>query len=96
MAKDETNRHVRRLKKILNSTYDKTAEVQRRLEERFKRTGKGRYGRVLKMARRPTSEEYSRTIMIVGLGVILIGMLGFAIYITMDKGVPGLREFLGL
>ena len=95
MAKDEVTQ-TERLKRMMDGVYDKSSEVQKRLEERFKRTGKGRYGRVLKMARRPTSEEYSRTIMITGIGVLLIGLAGFAIYILMDQGVPALKEWLGL
>jgi protein transport protein SEC61 subunit gamma-like protein len=55
-------------------------EIQEKIEERFKGLGKGKYGRVLKMARRPTNEEYRKTIMLAGLGVILIGLLGFGIY----------------
>jgi protein transport protein SEC61 subunit gamma-like protein len=59
---------------------DKSWEVQRRIEERAKRLGKGKYGRILKMARRPTSDEYSRVVLITGIGLLLIGALGFAIY----------------
>jgi protein translocase SEC61 complex gamma subunit len=33
------------------------------------------------MARKPTNEEYSKTVMITGLGLVLIGGLGFAIYL---------------
>jgi len=46
---------------------DKSWDVQRRIEERAKRLGKGRYGRVLKMARKPTQDEYSKVVLITGL-----------------------------
>ncbi len=59
---------------------DKSWEVQRRIEERAKRLGQGKYGRVLKMARKPTSDEYSKVVLITGIGLLLIGALGFAIY----------------
>jgi protein transport protein SEC61 subunit gamma-like protein len=59
---------------------EKSWEIQEKIEERFKGLGKGKYGRVLKMSRKPTNEEYRKTIMLAGLGVILIGMLGFGIY----------------
>jgi len=36
---------------------DKAWRVQRKVEDRVKHIGKGRYGRVLKMARKPTTEE---------------------------------------
>lgn len=62
---------------------EKSWEVQRRLEERFKHLGKGKYGRVLKMARKPTPEEYSKVVMITGLGILIIGAVGFLIYLLM-------------
>jgi protein transport protein SEC61 subunit gamma-like protein len=65
---------------------DKGWEVQRRIEERAKRLGKGKYGRVLKMARKPTSEEYSRVVLITGLGLLAVGALGFVIYYAMRYG----------
>src|SRR2546422_488362 len=47
-----------------------------------------RYGRVLKMARRPTPDEYSKVVLITGLGIAAIGALGFVIYLIMRYG-PG-------
>ncbi|HEY7587312.1 MAG TPA: protein translocase SEC61 complex subunit gamma [Thermoplasmata archaeon] len=72
---------------------DKGWEVQRRVEERLKRLGKGKYGRILKMARRPTSDEYSKVILITGIGLVLIGALGFVIYLIMRYG-PGVIQGL--
>jgi protein transport protein SEC61 subunit gamma and related proteins len=68
---------------------DKSWDVQRRIEERMKRLGKGKYGRVLKMARKPTSDEYSKVVMITGIGIAAIGALGFSIYLIMRYG-PGI------
>lgn len=70
---------------------DKSWEVQRRIEERAKRLGKGKYGRVLKMARKPTSDEYSKVVLITGLGILGIGLLGFVIYWIMRYGGDFLR-----
>jgi protein transport protein SEC61 subunit gamma and related proteins len=72
---------------------DRSWDVQRRVEERMKRLGKGKYGRVLKMARKPTSDEYSKVVMITGIGIALIGALGFVIYLIMTYGP---RIFQGL
>ena len=71
---------------------DKSWKIQKGIEERVKMLGKGRYGRVLKMARKPTTDEYKKTVMIVGLGLTLIGGLGFAIYLLVTR-LPG---WLGL
>jgi len=67
---------------------DKAWKVQVKLEERVKHVGKGRYGRVLKMARKPTGEEYLKTNQITSLGIILVGGLGFFIYWMFEFGVP--------
>jgi protein transport protein SEC61 subunit gamma-like protein len=72
---------------------DKSWDAQRRIEERMKRLGKGKYGRVLKMARKPTSDEYSKVVMITGIGIALIGALGFVIYLIMRYG-PGIFQGL--
>jgi len=68
---------------------DKSWEVQKDIEDRTKRFGKGKYGRVLKMARKPTNEEFIRVIEVTGLGLILIGGLGFLIYLIWSS-IPGL------
>ena len=68
---------------------DKSWEVQKDIEDRTRRLGKGKYGRVLKMARKPSNEEFVRVIEVVGLGLILIGGLGFLIYLIWISA-PGL------
>lgn len=70
----------------MSDIVDKGWDAQRRIEERAKRLGKGKYGRILKMARKPTSDEYSKIVLITGLGLALIGALGFAIYWIMRYG----------
>lgn len=54
--------------------------IQRGIENRVKGLGKGKYGRVLKMARKPENDEYKKVLQIVSLGLFLIGGLGFLIY----------------
>jgi protein transport protein SEC61 subunit gamma and related proteins len=61
---------------------DKSWETQKDMEGRAKRLGRGKYGRVLKMARKPTNDEFIRVIEVTGLGLILIGGLGFLIYLV--------------
>lgn len=68
---------------------DRAWRFQKRLEDRTKRLGRGKYGRVLRMARKPTSEEYSKTIQITGIGLMLLGGLGFLIFFLMIE-VPKL------
>lgn len=79
-------------KKIIERAQD----LQNNLEARRDRIGKGKYGRVLKMARKPTNEEYTKTSKITGLGIILIGGLGFLIFLITTQLVPLIASFLGL
>ena len=76
--------------------YGKAMDGQRWIEDRSKRLGKGKYGRVLKMAVKPDNEEFAKVIQITGMGIILIGALGFAIYGLWDFIIPRIAEFLGL
>jgi protein transport protein SEC61 subunit gamma-like protein len=59
---------------------EKSWEVQKDIEERVQRIGKGKYGRVIKMARKPSTDEYIKVAQITGLGLLLIGGVGFLIY----------------
>jgi protein transport protein SEC61 subunit gamma and related proteins len=75
---------------------DKAWDLQHDLEARQKRIGKGKYGRVLKMARNPTDEEFAKTSKITGLGILIIGVIGFVIYLLSTQVAPWLGELLGL
>ncbi|MEK6851628.1 MAG: protein translocase SEC61 complex subunit gamma [Candidatus Thermoplasmatota archaeon] len=70
---------------------EKTWEIQKRVEERAKRLGRGRYGRILQMARRPTRDEYSRVVSLTALGILIIGAVGFLIYLVFVYGGPFLQ-----
>ncbi|MCD6276127.1 MAG: protein translocase SEC61 complex subunit gamma [Thermoplasmata archaeon] len=59
---------------------DKSAELQKRVENWVHGFGKGKYSRILKMARKPTAEEYGKVLAITSAGIIIIGGLGFLIY----------------
>ncbi|MFQ6012662.1 MAG: protein translocase SEC61 complex subunit gamma [Thermoplasmata archaeon] len=72
---------------------DRAWEFQKRIEERAKRLGRGKYGRVLRMARKPTSEEFNRTLQITGIGLLLLGGLGFVIFL-MATELPQLLQGL--
>ncbi len=69
--------------------------AQEKIEERTKYIGRGKYGRVLKMARKPNAEEYTKTLQITGLGIVLLGGLGFLIFWIWTEA-PGLfQDLLG-
>ncbi|HET6397985.1 MAG TPA: protein translocase SEC61 complex subunit gamma [Candidatus Thermoplasmatota archaeon] len=58
--------------------------VQRRMEKAWDSIGKGRYARVLKMARKPEPEEFRQSSTIVLVGIAVMGAIGFAIYLFMQ------------
>ena len=59
-------------------------EMQDEFDAKAKGFGKGKYGRILKMAHTPSKDEYVKTLYITGLGIILIGAIGFAIWWLMS------------
>ncbi|MBD3263063.1 protein translocase SEC61 complex subunit gamma [Candidatus Woesearchaeota archaeon] len=74
---------------------DRAREFQHKIESKQQRIGKGKYGRVLKMARKPTNEEYEKTAKITGLGILAVGALGFVIYIIKELVAPWILQALG-
>ena len=70
------------------SIEEKASGVQDDIESKFRNIGRGRYGRVLRMAHRPAWGEYKRIVMITGIGIIILGAVGFAIMWLMNY-LPG-------
>ena len=60
-------------------------ELQDEFESKARGFGKGKYGRILKMARTPSKDEYVKTMYVTGLGIIIIGAVGFAIWWLMSE-----------
>ena len=48
------------------------------------------------MARKPTNDEYAKTSKITFAGIILIGGLGFLIFLVANQVAPWIAEMLGL
>ena len=53
---------------------------QDEFESKARGLGKGKYGKILKTAHTPSREEHKKTMYVTGLGIILIGAVGFAIW----------------
>ena len=67
---------------------DRVKQVQSEFDARLKHIGHGRYGRILRMARKPSQEEYVKVLGVTWLGAILIGLVGFALYIFFTQAGP--------
>lgn len=62
----------------------KLVEQQEKIERKFQGIGKGKYARILKMAKKPNGNEYTKVVLIAGAGIILLGLIGFIIYYIMQ------------
>ncbi len=80
----------------MGKVVDKAWDIQRKIEKRTERVGKGKYGRVFKMARNPDKEEYTKTAQMTAIGIFIIGVIGFFIYLITDKLAPWVADLLGL
>ncbi len=75
---------------------DKAWDIQSSIEKKGERLGKGKYGRVLKMARNPDQEEYIKTSQITAIGILIVGVLGFFIFLLSSRVVPWIADMLGI
>lgn len=77
------------------SIVDRAWELQHNIEVRQRGIGKGKYGRVLKMARKPTDEEFAKTSKITGAGILVVGGIGFLIWLLAKNVAPWIGEIFG-
>jgi protein transport protein SEC61 subunit gamma-like protein len=62
---------------------EKAIEIQERIERKVGGIGKGKYARILKMAKKPNEQEYKKVLLITGAGIVFLGFVGFLIYYLM-------------
>ncbi len=77
---------------------DRARKLQDQVDGTMHTVGHGKYGRILRMARKPTSEEYVKVLQVTALGAAIIGLTGFGIYIFFTEAGPWLwnNVFSGL
>ncbi len=63
---------------------DRIEDLEDSITERVKRIGRGKYSRILKMAKKPTRDEFGKSSLITGIGIMIIGGVGFMIYLLMN------------
>jgi len=69
---------------------DRARQLQDQVDGRLRGVGHGKYGRILRMARKPTVEDYVRVLEVTWLGAVVIGVVGFLIYIFFSQAGPWL------
>lgn len=73
---------------------DRARSVQDTLDGRLRGVGHGKYGRILRMARKPSTEEYVKVLEVTALGAVVIGAVGFLIYVFFTQTGPWLWQSL--
>ena len=69
---------------------DRARRVQDQFDGRLRRVGHGKYGRILRMARKPEVDEYVRVLEITAIGAVIVGSVGFMLYIFFTEVGPWL------
>jgi protein transport protein SEC61 subunit gamma and related proteins len=69
---------------------DRARHVQDQFDGRLRGVGHGKFGRILRMARKPAVDEYVKVLEVTWLGAVLIGSVGFIIYIFFTQAGPWL------
>ena len=67
---------------------------QNEIAERVRRVRTGSMARILKMARKPSKQEFRQTIIVCGIGMFILGLIGFAMLVLMDNILPSFFDWL--
>ena len=67
---------------------DKVQDRQDAIEDQFRKISRGSWARIIRMARKPTPQEFKQTSIICGIGLFVLGFIGFVMLILMDSFIP--------
>ena len=67
---------------------------QDEIEGRVKGLQTGSYARILKMARKPSKQEFRQTVIVCGIGMLVLGLIGFVMLWGMDTLLPDFFSWL--
>ena len=67
---------------------------QDEIEGRVRSLQTGSYARILKMARKPSKQEFRQTVIVCGIGRFILGAIGFAMLWMMDSAFPSFFNWL--
>ena len=72
-----------------NRSFEEKVQVRQDQFETWVRSfGKGSWARIIRMARKPTKMEFRQTIWVCGIGMFILGFIGFIILVAMDTVLP--------
>ena len=67
---------------------------QDEIEGRVKGLQTGSYARILKMAKKPSKQEFRQTVIVCGIGMFVLGAIGFGVLWLMDNLLPSFFDWL--
>lgn len=67
---------------------DIVQDKQDAIEAQFRKVSRGSWARILRMARKPTPQEFKQTTIICSIGLFILGLIGFIILLVMDDFIP--------
>ena len=73
---------------------DKVQDLQDEIESRVRGLQTGSYDRILKMARKPSKVEFRQTVIVCGIGMFVLGGIGFVMLYLMDNLLPSFFDWL--
>ena len=81
------NSNVGRVEELAQSWQDE-------IEGRVKVLQTGSYARILKMAKKPSKQEFRQTVIVCGIGMFVLGAIGFLILALMVNVFPSFFGWL--
>ena len=73
---------------------DRVQAWQDGIESGIRGFGKGSWARIIKMARKPSSLEFRQTCIVCGIGMFVLGLIGFLMLVLMDNVLPPFFDWL--
>ena len=67
---------------------------QDEIEGRVRSLQTGSYARILKMARKPSKHAFRQTVIVCGIGMFVLGAIGFLMLWLMDSAFPSFFDWL--
>ena len=67
---------------------------QDEIEGRVRRLQTGSTARILKMAKKPSKLEFRQTVIVCGIGMFVLGAIGFVVLALMDNALPSFFGWL--
>lgn len=73
---------------------DRVQSWQDGIESGIRGLGKGSWARIIRMARKPTALEFRQTCIVCGIGMFVLGFIGFVMLVLMDNVLPSFFDWL--